>query len=157
MPKLQHIRVAGWSFCQYEIPEELTHLWKYIKEMYQLDAFTQSNPADQDILNIYKNQQGVGSKLREELMSPSYTTSVPASIADWALSRSSFNSRLSLLRSSFNSRLSLLRSSLPMGVVFTQTPSMKLPFEENSVSINFVWIKLRSNEPVKAESVPVSH
>jgi len=82
MPKLQHIRVAGWSFCQYEIPEELTHLWKYIKEMYQLDAFTQSNPADQDILNIYKNQQGVGSKLREELMSPSYTTSVPASIAD---------------------------------------------------------------------------
>jgi hypothetical protein len=27
--------------------------------MYQLDAFTQSNPADQDIINIYKQQQGV--------------------------------------------------------------------------------------------------
>ena len=32
---------------------------RYIKEMYQLDAFTQSNPADQDIINIYKQQQGV--------------------------------------------------------------------------------------------------
>jgi len=82
MPKLQHIRVAGSHFCDYEIPEELVHLWKYIKEMYQLDAFTQSNPADQDIINIYKNQQGVRSKKHEELESPSYTTSVPASIAD---------------------------------------------------------------------------
>ena len=34
-------------------------LIRYIKEMYQLDAFTQSNPADQDIINIYKQQQGV--------------------------------------------------------------------------------------------------
>merc|ERR1712142_328961 len=82
MPKLQHIRVAGSHFCDYEIPEALTHLWKYIKEMYQLDAFTQSNPADQDIINIYKNQQGVRSKKHEELESPSYTTSVPAAIAD---------------------------------------------------------------------------
>ena len=37
----------GSFFCGYEIPVELTHLWRYIKEMYQLDAFTQSNPADQ--------------------------------------------------------------------------------------------------------------
>jgi glutathionyl-hydroquinone reductase len=80
MPKLQHIRVAGSFFCGYEIPVELTHLWRYIKEMYQLDAFTQSNPADQDIINIYKQQQGVKSKLHEELETPSYTTSVPANI-----------------------------------------------------------------------------
>lgn len=80
MPKLQHIRVAGSFFCGYEIPVELTHLWRYIKEMYQLDAFTQSNPADQDIINVYKQQQGVKSKLHEELETPSYTTSVPANI-----------------------------------------------------------------------------
>jgi len=60
MPKLQHVRVAGAFFCDYEIPAELGALWKYIKEMYQLDAFTQSNPADQDIINIYKQQQGSG-------------------------------------------------------------------------------------------------
>jgi len=82
MPKLQHIRVAGAHFVDYEIPTEYTNLWKYIKEMYQLDAFIQSNPADQDIINVYKNQQGMMTKKHEELENPSYTTSVPASIAD---------------------------------------------------------------------------
>ena len=47
MPKLQHIRVAGKFFVDFHIPEEMTHLWRYIREMYQLDAFTQSCPADQ--------------------------------------------------------------------------------------------------------------
>jgi len=82
MPKLQHIRVAGSHFCDYEIPASLVNLWRYIKEMYLLDAFTQSNPADQDIINVYKNQQGMRSKKREELEAPSYTTSVPATVAD---------------------------------------------------------------------------
>jgi len=80
MPKLQHIRVAGNFFCDYQIPAELTALWRYIREMYQLDAFTQSNPADQDIINIYKQQQGVKSKKHEELESPSYTTSIPSTL-----------------------------------------------------------------------------
>ena len=47
MPKLQHIRVAGKFFVDFEIPQEMTSLWSYIREMYQLDAFTQSCPADQ--------------------------------------------------------------------------------------------------------------
>lgn len=81
MPKLQHIRVAGSFFCDFEIPASLTHLWTYIREMYQLDAFTQSNPADQDIINIYKNQQGVKSVKHEELEKPSYTTSIPSTLA----------------------------------------------------------------------------
>lgn len=50
MPKLQHVRLAGKFFLDYEIPQEFTHLWRYIKEMYQLDAFGQSCPADQDII-----------------------------------------------------------------------------------------------------------
>ena len=50
MPKLQHVRLAGKFFLDYEIPHEFTHLWRYIKEMYQLDAFGQSCPADQDII-----------------------------------------------------------------------------------------------------------
>merc|ERR1719215_2183085 len=79
MPKLQHIRVAGAFFCQFEIPARLTHLWTYIREMYQLDAFLQSNPADQDITNIYKDQLGIKTVKHEELASPRYTTSVPSS------------------------------------------------------------------------------
>ena len=53
MPKLQHIRVAGKFFVDFHIPEEMTHLWRYIREMYQLDAFTQSCPADQ----VHTNNQ----------------------------------------------------------------------------------------------------
>lgn len=87
MPKLQHIRVAGTFFCDYEIPDELVHLWKYMKEMYQLDAFNQSNPADQDIINVYKQTvnktMGFNRKQgrNEELEPPSYTTSIPDGVA----------------------------------------------------------------------------
>merc|ERR1712088_805367 len=43
MPKLQHIRVAGRFFLDgFDIPSDLVHLWKYIREMYELDAFVQS-------------------------------------------------------------------------------------------------------------------
>ena len=41
MPKLQHIRVAGRYFENFDIPNELSHLWQYVKEMYELDAFVQ--------------------------------------------------------------------------------------------------------------------
>merc|ERR1711983_396050 len=84
MPKLQHIRVAGKFFVGFEIPPEMTHLWRYIREMYQLDAFTQSCPADQDIIHMYKMQQQLGAfakqKSREELEVPSYTTTVPSTV-----------------------------------------------------------------------------
>jgi len=57
MPRLQHIRVAGKYFMDFDIPTDLTHLWRYMYHMYHLDAFTQSCPADQDIINHYKLQQ----------------------------------------------------------------------------------------------------
>lgn len=41
MPKLQHIRVAGGYFLNFDLPHELSHLWQYVKEMYELDAFVQ--------------------------------------------------------------------------------------------------------------------
>lgn len=72
---------SGAFFSQFEIPSSLTHLWSYIREMYQLDAFLQSNPADQDIINIYKDQLGIRTVKHEELESPRYTTSVPSSLA----------------------------------------------------------------------------
>ncbi len=42
-------RVAGAFFADFHIPGDLTHLWKYMKLMYSLDAFIQSVPADQVI------------------------------------------------------------------------------------------------------------
>jgi hypothetical protein len=77
MPRLQHIRVAGKYFASFEIPVELSSLWHYMHNMYQLDAFTQSCPADQDIINHYKLQIGARMKKHEELETPTYTTSIP--------------------------------------------------------------------------------
>jgi len=80
MPKLQHIRVAGAFFADFHIPGDLRSLWAYYGEMYKLDAFTQSCPADQDIINHYKLQQGTKMSKREELEAPSYTNTVPEAI-----------------------------------------------------------------------------
>ncbi len=49
--------VTGKYFMNFEIPTDFTYLWRYMLHMYQLDAFTQSCPADQDIINHYKLQQ----------------------------------------------------------------------------------------------------
>jgi hypothetical protein len=78
MPRLQHIRVAGQFFVEgFKVPTELRNLWKYMGSMYELDAFSQSCPADQDIINHYKLQQGVKISKHEELETPTYTTSIP--------------------------------------------------------------------------------
>lgn len=80
MPKLQHIRVAGAFFAEFHIPGDLRALWSYYGEMYKLDAFTQSCPADQDIINTYKLQLGTKMSKREELEAPTYTNTVPEAI-----------------------------------------------------------------------------
>ncbi|XP_076373883.1 chloride intracellular channel Clic-like isoform X2 [Tachypleus tridentatus] len=80
MPRLQHIRVAGKYFVDFEIPEDMSNLWQYMYHMYQLDVFTQSCPADQDIINHYKLQQGTKMKKHEELETPTYTTSIPPTV-----------------------------------------------------------------------------
>ncbi|XP_063703382.1 chloride intracellular channel Clic [Culicoides brevitarsis] len=82
MPRLQHIRVAGKYFVDFEIPNSYTALWRYMYNMYQLDAFTQSCPADQDIINHYKLQQMLKMKKHEELETPTFTTSIPIDIND---------------------------------------------------------------------------
>ncbi|GBM31297.1 hypothetical protein AVEN_33552-1, partial [Araneus ventricosus] len=69
--------IVGKYFADFEIPEDLRNLWCYMARMYQLDAFTQSCPADQDIINHYKLQQGTKMKKHEELETPTYTTSIP--------------------------------------------------------------------------------
>lgn len=81
MPRLQHIRVAGKYFMDFDIPVELAALWRYMYHMYQLDAFTQSCPADQDIINHYKLQQGMKMKKHEELETPTFTTSIPVGVS----------------------------------------------------------------------------
>ena len=80
MPKLQHIRVAGEFFADFRIPGDLRALWRYIGVMYELDAFTQSCPADQDIIKHYEGQQGKKMSGREELGTPTFSTSIPSAV-----------------------------------------------------------------------------
>lgn len=74
--------IAGKYFADFEIPDDLKNLWYYMARMYQLDAFTQSCPADQDIINHYKLQQGTKMKKHEELETPTYTTTIPEGILE---------------------------------------------------------------------------
>ena len=94
MPRLQHIRVAGKYFVNFEIPDSFCSLWKYMRNMYLLDAFVQSCPADQDIINHYKLQIGgqavaanhsIRKRGHEELETPTYTMSIPSCIEQWAV------------------------------------------------------------------------
>lgn len=71
---------AGKYFADFEIPRMLSALWGYMGHMYQLDAFTQSCPADQDIINHYKLQQNTKVNKHEELETPTFTTSLPAEL-----------------------------------------------------------------------------
>merc|ERR1719188_1436864 len=111
MPKLQHVRLAGKFFLDYEIPHEFAHLWRYIKEMYQLDAFGQSCPADQDIIQMYKMQQ-----------------TQAGSCCGWRARRSS-RSRRTPPR---------CRRTLPRNILLSPTPIRVHDLYHQSVGINYV-------------------
>lgn len=83
MPRLQNIRIAGKHFYDFEIPVELRHLWRYMETMYNLPAFLESCPADQDIIHHYKLQLGMKMSKHEELELPTITKSVPAGLDDY--------------------------------------------------------------------------
>lgn len=53
LPRLQHIRVAGKVFRDYEIPTELSELWKYLEDAYKTMAFSETTPTDEDILKYH--------------------------------------------------------------------------------------------------------
>jgi len=53
LPTLQHIRVAGKAYKNFEIPTELQYTWRYLKNAYATDAFMESCPADREIISHY--------------------------------------------------------------------------------------------------------
>ncbi|KAI1717928.1 chloride intracellular channel exc-4 [Ditylenchus destructor] len=77
MPRLHHIRIAGSALLNFEIPHELTHLWKYILTAYKTPAFVESCPADQDIIRHYKEQLKMTMNQVENLQQPTKTLNIP--------------------------------------------------------------------------------
>lgn len=50
LPKLHHIRIAARYLKDFVIPANLKGLWHYLQTAYQLTAFTESCPSDQEII-----------------------------------------------------------------------------------------------------------
>jgi chloride intracellular channel protein 2 len=80
LPTIQHIRVAGKAYKEYEIPTELTYLWRYLSNAYDTDAFKESCPADREIITHYDGKASSRAKLpvrRSQLMGENRTFSIP--------------------------------------------------------------------------------
>jgi len=80
LPIIQHVRVAGKAYKDYEIPTELTYLWRYLSRAYDTDAFKESCPADREIITHYTDKVKSETKIpvrRSQLMGEERTFSIP--------------------------------------------------------------------------------
>ncbi|XP_076466375.1 uncharacterized protein LOC143297780 [Babylonia areolata] len=87
LPRLQHIRVAGKEYLDYDIPAEHTYIWKYLADAYQTEAFRSTMPSDQDIVFHYEKKarnamQRQKRRPRPTLQNFTYTLDIPQDIAD---------------------------------------------------------------------------
>jgi len=83
LPSLQHIRVAGKAYKNFEIPTELTYIWRYLKNAYETDAFQESCPADREIIthyNLKASNEPVIPASKSQLMGDDRTFSIPAGL-----------------------------------------------------------------------------
>uniref|UniRef100_A0A3B3SVT3 Chloride intracellular channel protein 2 n=2 Tax=Paramormyrops kingsleyae TaxID=1676925 RepID=A0A3B3SVT3_9TELE len=58
LPKLHVIKIASKKFCGFEIPVQFTGVWRYLRNAYERDEFTQTCPADVEIEMTYLNVAG---------------------------------------------------------------------------------------------------
>lgn len=56
MPKLQHVRIAGKAYRDFNFPSDLEYLWRYMNACYETKAFKESCPYDQDIILHYEGK-----------------------------------------------------------------------------------------------------
>ncbi|ESO94842.1 hypothetical protein LOTGIDRAFT_189089 [Lottia gigantea] len=86
LPRLQHIRVAGKAYKDFDIPKEFPLVWKYLADAYEVPAFKSTLPSDQDIIYGYEKKvtgapvRGKGPKPTLEKFT--YTTTVPQEYLD---------------------------------------------------------------------------
>lgn len=59
LPKFQHIRVAAKAFKDFEIPDDMVGLWKYLKMAYENDTFRKTCPSDQEIVHEWESKAGI--------------------------------------------------------------------------------------------------
>ncbi|KAK6168896.1 hypothetical protein SNE40_020056 [Patella caerulea] len=85
LPRLQHLRVAGKAYKEFEIPKEFSHIWRYLADAYEIPAFKSTLPSDQDIVFAYEKKatKGPSGKVPKPTLEKfSYTTTVPKEYLD---------------------------------------------------------------------------
>ena len=86
LPKLQHIRVAARDLKGFEIPHELTALWRYLDTAYHTDVFTQTCPSDQEIVSHWVDKPQCPQYTKEKKIQvalgeqKTFSLSVPAGV-----------------------------------------------------------------------------
>ena len=70
------------AYKGYEIPKELTSLWRYLNTAYQTKAFVQTLPSDQDIKLHYETKACNKLEKTIKLEGTSYTTDVDPEIVN---------------------------------------------------------------------------
>lgn len=74
LPRLQHIRVASEAIKRYKIPEKFTHLWTYLDNAYQTEAFQKSCPPDREIIWHWSKSNASGKDLLQIIQETPYKT-----------------------------------------------------------------------------------
>ncbi|KAK3098134.1 hypothetical protein FSP39_016493 [Pinctada imbricata] len=79
LPKLQHIRIAGKHYRNFDIPREMQFIWRYLDNGYNSEAFSFTMPTDQDIVQQYEQiaVKGKSVKGRPTLQKQTITCTVP--------------------------------------------------------------------------------
>lgn len=81
LPKLHYVRIAAKALKNFDIPANLTHLWKYMKNAYQSEAFKKACPSDFEIAMSWSSKPNVpklSHKKEMELKTQGTTLTVPA-------------------------------------------------------------------------------
>ncbi|XP_042636938.1 chloride intracellular channel protein 6 [Orycteropus afer afer] len=55
LPKLHIIKIVAKRYRDFEFPSEMTGLWRYLNNAYARDEFTNTCPADQEIVHAYSD------------------------------------------------------------------------------------------------------
>ncbi|CAH8542986.1 unnamed protein product [Schistosoma haematobium] len=76
-PKLQHVRVAGRAYHNFDIPLDMNHIWIYLRNIYGLNSFKDSCPATRDILMHYDLKKRLPKEIRPSLTGSDILLDIP--------------------------------------------------------------------------------
>lgn len=86
LPTLQHIRVAGKAYKNFEIPTDLIYVWRYLGRAYATEAFQESCPADREIITHYQTKATSKPQIphgASQLLGEDRTFSIPEEVASF--------------------------------------------------------------------------